>query len=400
VLYLQSLISPAFLAKLKKLVNNQRFILGVWVLLALIACFKQYSKGSYNNYLIFKHVYLHALDRLNLYTAYPEAYMDTNHYGPFFSILVAPFAILPDYLGTLLWQLANTLFLYFAIRQLPISTSKINAVYWIVAHELLTALFSFQFNISIAAIIVLAFAFIERKKNFWAAMVIMLGTFVKLYGIVGLAFFFFVKNKWNFIGCCLFWAVTFLVLPMLFFSPSYILQCYQDWYVSLAEKQQLNASLTSMQDISVMGMVRRMTGDISIPNLPFLAIGLLFFCVPYLRISAYKDLTFRLLLLASTLIFAVIFSNSSESPTYVIAFLGVAIWFMVQERPVAAWAIALFVFALLLTSFSPSDLFPKFVRENYIKPYSLKALPCVMIWLVISYQLTFRKFDQMNSTTQ
>lgn len=382
-----------------KLFANQKFILLVWILLALIVSLKQSFQATNNNYLIFKHSYFHAVEHLNLYSLYPEDHQDSNHYGPLFSLLIAPFALLPDYFGMLLWQLANILFLYFAIKQLPLQKTKVNAVYWIVTHELLTAMFSLQFNISIAAIIILAFVFIEKQKNFWATCVILLGTFIKLYGIVGLAFFFFAKEKPKFILYCFFWGIVFLVLPMLFFSPGYILQSYKDWYVSLSEKQLLNASLTSMQDISVMGMVRRITRDVAIPNLPFIITGLALFAIPYLRLKQYSSHVFRLLYLASTLIFAVIFSNSSESPTYIIAFLGVAIWFVVQDKPVKPWAICLLVFALLLTSLSPSDLFPKFVRENYIKPYSLKALPCVLIWVVIIYQLTFKKFINSNLTT-
>ena len=379
--------------KIIELINNKKFILLVWILMALVVSIKQHFQTlPNNNYLIFKYTFFHAKEHLNLYLLYPEAYFDSNHYGPFFSLLIAPFAILPDYFGMLFYQLANIGFLYFAIKQLPIKQFKIPVVYWIVTHELLTAMFSLQFNISIAAIIILAYVFIEKEKNFWAAFVIILGTFVKLYGIVGLAFFFFVKQKPKFILYCVFWSIVLFVLPMVFFTPQYIIQSYQDWYQSLSEKQLLNASLTSMQDISVMGMVRRITGDASISNLPFLAVGLLLFAIPYLRIKQYAAPMFRLHLLASTLIFAVIFSNSSESPTYIIAFCGVAIWYVIQERPKNFGVIALFVFALLLTSFSPSDLFPKFVRETYVKPYSLKALPCILIWLVIVYQLTFKKF--------
>ena len=383
----------SFWQKIVRLLNNDRFILAVWILLVVAVAVKQLFKPSINNnYLIFKYAYFHAVDHLNLYIVHPE-HLDTNHYGPFFSLLIAPFAILPNYLGMFFWQLANVMFLYFAIKQLPISTTKVNAVYWIVAHEMLTSMFSFQFNISIAAIIILAYVFIERKQNFWAAFVIMLGTFVKLYGIVGLAFFFFAKEKPKFIAYCFFWAIVFLVTPMIFFTPSYILQSYHDWYTSLSEKQMLNASLTSMQDISVMGMVRRIAQDASIPNLPFLLGGLVLFALPYLRIKQYKEPIFRLLFLASTLIFTVIFSNSSESPTYVIAFAGVAIWFIVQERPINKGVIALFVLALLLTTLSASDLFPRSIRENYIKPYSLKALPCVLIWLVLTYELLTKQFD-------
>jgi hypothetical protein len=50
-----------------------------------------------------------------------------------------------------------------------------------------------------------------------------------------------------------------------------------------------------------------------------------------------------------------------------------------------------------LTSMSPSDLFPKFIRNEYIKPYSLKALPCVLIWFTIIYQMLTSDFKNHKS---
>lgn len=373
--------------------NNKNVVFGVWIVLALLVAIKQSFQPLHNNYLIFKYTYYHALDHLHLYNLYPNEYGDSNHYGPFFSLVIAPFALLPDYIGMFCWQMANILFLYFAIKQLPIEKTKINVVYWLITHELLTAMFALQFNISIAAIIVFAYVLIEKEKNFWAVFVIALGTFVKLYGIVGLAFFLFAKKKLNFILYFVFWVLVFFIVPMIFFSPTYILQCYHDWYISLTEKQLLNASLTSRQDVSIMGMARRISGDVTIPNYPFLIVGVILFSIPYLRFKQYKEPVFRLLYLASTLLFTVIFSNSSESPTYIIAFVGVAIWFVMQNKPVKPLTIALLVFALVLTSFSPSDLFPKYLSETYVIPYALKALPCVLIWIVITYDLTFKDFS-------
>gem|GEM_PF-7094394 len=72
---------------------------------------------------------------------------------------------------------------------------------------------------------------------------------------------------------------------------------------------------------------------------------------------------------------------------------GFGIWFMNLERPATTFEIGLFVFALLLTSLSPSDLFPKYIRVNYVIPYKLKALPCVLIWFKIIYEMITRKFD-------
>ena len=48
-----------------------------------------------------------------------------------------------------------------------------------------------QFNIAIAAIILSSFFLIEKEHEGWAAFFIVLGTLVKLYGIVGLASFSF-----------------------------------------------------------------------------------------------------------------------------------------------------------------------------------------------------------------
>jgi hypothetical protein len=355
--------------RLRTFFSQNKVILGVWVLLAVIASAKQLLKDSYNNYLIFKGVFWHAVQQMPIYPHYPAEYFDKNHYGPFFSVIIAPFAVLPDFLGAFLWQLGNTLFLYWAISRLPLKNPKKVAIYWIIAHEALTAMFSFQINSGITALLILSLCFIREKKNFWAACMIMIGTFIKLYGIVGLAFFFFSRQKPKFILSCFFWAVVCLCLPMVFFGPEYILQSYQDWYVSLQGKN-LSNTVSDKQDISVMGMARRIFGDPSIPNLPFLGVGLVLFLLPYLRVRLYQNTVFQLMLLASVLLFLVLFSTGSESPTYIIAFTGVAIWYVLQERPVKPLYVGL-----------------------------LKALPCLLIWLVVVYQQLTGKFTHVAEIT-
>lgn len=363
----------------------------IYILLALIAGIKQYSHNSYNNYSIFKYVYWHTIDLQNLYGNYPE-YLDSNHYGPLFSLFIAPFALLPDGIGMILWNIFNVLILLYGIYSLPLTENKRAIIAWICAHETLTALFSFQFNIALTGMIMLSFSFLIKKKEVQSAFFIAFGTLVKLYGIVGLAFFFFTKNKLKYIlaGVAAF-AVLF-VAPMLISTPSFIIQSYQDWYHSLVHKNEINASLTSFQDISVMGMVRRISGNINIPSSPFLIGGIIIFALPYVRFSQYKNLGFRLMLLASTLIFTVIFSSGSESPTYIIAFAGVAIWFVIQPNPKSILVITLFIFAFILTSLSPTDIIPKATKE-FIRLYSLKALPCTLIWLTIIYQMMKEDFE-------
>lgn len=377
--------------KLKSILMNKRFIIIVYLLLAIISGIKQFNHNTYNNYKIYKYVYNHTVENKNLYSEYPE-YLDSNHYGPVFSMFVAPFALLPDSIGTILWNIANVSLLLWGIFSLPIAINKRKAIAWVCAHETLTALFSFQFNIALTGLILLSFSYTAKRKEIQSAFFIALGTLIKLYGIVGLAFFFFSKNKIKFIVAGLASLAILFVLPMAISNPDFILQSYTDWYNSLVHKNNINASLTSFQDISVMGMARRISGNAKLENAPFLFAGVMLFALPYTRIKQYKFLPFQLLLLASTLIFTVIFSSGSESPTYIIAFAGVAIWFVVQQKPRKNWVIALFIFAFILTSLSPTDIFPHSVKE-FIRLYSLKALPCIIIWLAIIYQMMVEDFD-------
>ena len=382
-----------------KLLNNKKIILVIWILLASISAIKQYLIGNDNNYLIFKNVFYHTLEQKSLYATYPNLHFDHNHYGPIFSLFIAPFALLPDSIGMFLWCLFNALVLVYAIRQINLESNKINLVLWICAHEFLTAILGQQFNPIMTSIIILSYVLIEKEKDFWSACLIVLGTFIKLYGIVGLAFFFFSKNKMKFIGSLAIWSIVFFLLPMAISSPEFILNSYSEWFTRLVEKNNENASLNSMQDISIMGMVRKTLNMPHLSNMLFLIPGLLLFGLPYLRFNMYSNKKFQLLLLASVLIFTVIFSSGSESPTYIIAFAGVAIWFVIQEEK-TKWTWFLFIFAMILTSFSPSDLIPKFIRETYVKPYALKALPCVLIWFQITNELITTQFSKQHLITK
>lgn len=376
-----------------KLLANKKFAAFLWFGLSLFAVIKQALRHNYNNYLIYKFTFINLLSRTNLYLPQPQHFSDSNHYGLVFAIIIAPFTLLPDGLSVILWTMVNAGILYYAIQQLPLTVYQRTIVVLLCAHELMTSSYNVQFNPSMAAIIMMSFVFIKRQQDFWAALLIVLGTYVKLYGIVGLAFFFFSEHKLKFTGSLVAWALMLFVLPMLFSSPAFVIQTYYDWYNSLREKNSLN-TLSHMQDISVMGMIRRIFSYQQLKDIWVLIPAVLMFSLSYIRVKQYKNLHYQLLLLASTLIFTVIFSTSSESPTYIIAFVGVAIWFVNLRQPLSAFEIGLMLFAFLITSLSPSDLFPQYINRNYIKPYSLKAFPCLLIWLRIMYEILTNNFKR------
>jgi len=380
-------------ARLTKLIYNKPFVLTLYFGLSLFAVVKSVVVNHiHNNYIVYKYGFLNTIHQLPVFGPQPQHYTDLYHYGPVFALLMAPFALLPDGAGVILWVMFNAWALYIAIKLLPLKEYQYLPILLICAHELMTSSSNVEINPLIGALIILSFVFTRDKKDFWAALMICIGTFIKLYGIVGLAFFFLSKDKPKFVWGLLFWSVILFVLPMAISSPSYILQTYHDWYGDLVRKNISNAGHT-LQDISLMGLIRNIFGISNLSNIIVIVPGILLFGLWYLRIKCFSILPYQLLLLASTLIFVIIFSSSSESPTYIIAVSGVAIWFMNLQRPTTRFEIFLLVFAIVLTVFSPSDLFPAFIRKHYVEPYKLKALPCVLIWFKIVYETVTRKFD-------
>ena len=375
----------------KPFFTQPRTLFGLWTFLALIAGITKIAPHRHNNFLIFRGVFWHTLQKLSLYDFYPKEYNDHNHYGPIFSLVIAPFAVVPDALGLLGWLVVLALGMYYAVRRLPLEEGRQIFLYWFCAHELLTALQMQQFNIAIAAIIVGSFAAIEKGREVAAAFLIVLGTFVKLYGVVGLAFFFFVKRKPRFILALIGWSVVCFVAPMLISSPEYVLGQYVEWYERLAAKNGEN-TFALMQNISLLGMIRKISGSAAYSDLRVILPGLALFGLPYLRLSQYRHLAFRYGILSSVLLFVVLFSTGSESSTYIIPFAGIALWYVTSPWKRTGWDVALMVFAFVLSSLSPSDLFPRSLREAYVLPYALKALPPTLIWLRLSYELLTRDY--------
>ena len=355
--------------------------------------------GINNNYFIFAHSFKHALEQLPLYIEYPGEYQDLFLYGIPFTALIAPFAIMPPLAGAFGWCLANTALLYFAIKRLGLEKWQLAVVVWFSLNELFTALLQLQYNIGIAGMIILSFAFIERKKEFWAALMIMLGAMTKVYGIVGLAFILFSKRKLHLLLGLLVWGIIIFIVPMLYSSPQYVMGEYCDWFLALADKNDCNA-FCSYTNISLLGMVRKISHVASYSDLWLIIPGLFLFIAPYFRISQYDNKSFRLSYLASALLFMVLFSTGTESWGYITAIVAVAIWYVSTptRKTTPVLNTSLLIFCFILTSLSTTDVFPKFIRAGYIIPYALKALPCAVIWFKIIWEQLTQDFSNRSAS--
>ena len=358
-----------FLAK--PFFHDYRTIFVLWVLMCIIVAITK-SYNSDGNYRIFIGVWNHTVEQLPLFDHYPLEYDDMNHYGPFFALVIAPFAWMNRYAGMAFWMLFLSMFLYVSVRKSDFTKYQQLFVFWFCSHELLNALFLQQYNIAITAGVLLTFTMIERKQDFWAAFFIMLGTMIK--------------------------GVVMFVAPMAVSSPEYIIQQYYEWYIALVEKNadNINVLAGNMADlstnISLLGMVRRTTQIVTYSDLWLIIPGIIAFLIPYLRISQYKYVAFRQTLLASVLMFTVLFSTGSENSTYIIAFAGVALWYCCAPWKRSKWDIALMVVVFIISSLSPGDLFPKAIYRGLIQPYALKALPVTIVWFKLCYEMYTRDY--------
>ena len=346
---------------------------------------KTYEEGGieytkYNNYVIFKQSYFHLIENKDLYQLYPQEHWDLYKYSPTFSLLMGLLAYLPDFLGLLIWNLLNAFVLFFALWKLPFSSDKkrIWAFLFLVI-ELVTSLQNAQSNGLMSGLIILAFVYLEKKNIALATLCIVATIFIKLFGIVAFALFLFYPNKLKSALYTLGWILLLAVLPLILISPEQLTFLYKSWGNLLQNDHSISIGF------SVSGWLFTWFG-LNLKTVS-LVVGTFLFCVPFIHYKYFNEVRFKLLYLASILLWIVIFNHKAESPTFVIAVTGVAIWFFTQEFNKLNFSFL--ILALLFTVLAATDLFPKFIRDDYFIPYVVKAIPCIFIWGKITWELIF-----------
>lgn len=333
---------------------------------------------DYNNYVIFRQSWFHLINGSDLYRLYPAEQWDFYKYSPTFALFMGSLAYFSDYIGLSLWNIINGAALFLAIRMLPFKTKWHSLLLWFIINDLLTCYANAQSNALMCALIIAAYGHMEQHKPQWATLWLVISVFIKVYGLIGFAMFLFYPNKLRFLLFAAGWTVVLALLPLAVTSPQTLIWQYQNW-VAL-----MKADAAATIGISVTGWLHTWFGLDSGFGYVTL-IGIILFLLPFSRISMYKDPVFKLLILASMLVWVIIFNHKAESPTYVIAVTGVGIWYFAVPR--AHWRTAILFTVLIFTSLSNTDLFPSFIKQQVFKPYTIKAVPCILAWVVILVEM-------------
>jgi hypothetical protein len=370
--------------------SREKVILTVYVLLSIIIGLQHYfgGPGRFNNFRIFRSALPHLMAHQNLHLEYPAEYWDIFLYHPSFCIFFAPFTVLPELVAIVLWLIFCALALFFAIKALPVQDNQKVFFWWYILIELVTSMHSQQTNPIIAALGLFTFSFLEKGKMKWAALFPVLAFCIKGYGLIFAALFLFYPKKGEYILYSIIWVAILGLLPLPVTGVDHFVQVYKDWYHVLVQDHQVNYGF------SVMGLMKIWFPSFGPDDVTKVQlVGLIFFAVTWIKTligKTYTDQNGRMLLLAYACIWVIIFNHAAESPTYVIAVAGLALYYLVYRDDFQPWARILIIFAFLFCILAPTDVYPLSWRKGFFEPYLIKVVPCVVIWFFLQIQLLVR----------
>ena len=388
VQYLMITVKQRFLSFLTMLAQP-KVLIGIVVFIALGISLQSIFQGTrfiaggeythYNNYLIFKQSFFHLIESKDVYGAYPKEHFDYFKYSPTFALLFGMFAYLPDIIGLSFWNLCNLLALVFALISLPnLKTKWLASIFLLSIFEIITTTQNEQSNALMLALFIFTFSSLERKKYFLAACFIGLAIYTKLYAIVGLSLFLLYPNRIKNMAYLTMVMTALFCLPLLVVEWSQLIFQYKSWLnlLSLEHDQ--------IYGISVMGWLHTWF-SLSINKFIPVIVGVLLFCLALFQFKKYQFRQYRLWMLCSVLIWVVIFNHRAESASYIIAYVGICLWFVTS--PINRFTILLMGFSFVLVTLSPTDLFPRIWREQLVQKYTLKAVPVMIVWIALLVQM-------------
>ena len=339
----------------------------------------QHAERPSGNFEIFRAASRHLLSGQDLYAEYPAEHTDRFKYSPTFALLFAPLAWIPWPLALSLWSALNALLLFVAVERVLPPRRAMLAIGLLVL-EVLRGMQNAQSNALVAALIVLAFAWMERRRRWGTAFAVALGACVKIFPLAALTFAIPRRRALPTGVAAGVVGVALFVLPLLVLSPAALAAQYASWGA-------VEASDAQQRWFSAMELVHRVTG-IAWPNWPLQLLGTIALLAPLaLRRDRWDDARFRLLYLCSVLLYVVLFNHQAERASYLIAFTGATIWFAAEPR--AGWRTALYGLAVLTIPVMSTLVPGTLLRTPGIMTVRL-ALPCLAIWLVIQRELLRR----------
>jgi len=364
---MSNLLINNFLTVIKKLTSTQRSVYLMGFFFTFLITLKEATRLSYNNFQIFSYGSLDFWKGLNPYSDWHHLSilgkpLDLFLYGPLFSILFTPFALLPGWFGVFCWNIFTYSLFFFSIFTLPdqFSFIKKKFIFFFSVLLLFCTLLSVQFNPVVAALFLFSFTLLEKKMGFWAVLLILLSGFIKVYGIFQLAMLLFYPRFWKNALYCILIGIVLILLPLIHIPASELVAYYQSWVVTVMNHSDASRFYSIYRPVCLLGKAIE-------PYMGLISIGILLVILIFtlLKLKLFKEsFLLRVQFLGIIMSWAILFGLSSERHTYVIAVVGYAMWYLCIT-PTRLDKVLLWLNFILL-AILPVDILCPWVISNFI----------------------------------
>jgi hypothetical protein len=374
-------------------ISARSWLLALYIVtIVVVAIGKAYGhRGPDNNFMVFRWSFLNLASGHDMYAAQPQHHADLYKYSPSFAVLFAPFALVPFSVSLALWDALNALLLFYAVERL-LPSREAAIVLALIYLEVLRSMQRSQSNSLVTALVILAYLSFEQRKQLGAAIAIAIGAAVKIFPLAALALAIFHPRRVRFALLMTAAMAVVLALPLLVVSPAELVTQYQSWRaVEAVDALSVGGGGGGGLYGGVMQQLRLIFG-VSWPNWPVQLAGTMLLMLPLARWRNWSDAGFRLRFLCALIVYMVIFNHQSESPSFVIAVTGIAIWFVTTPR--TWWHTTVMVLTILVVSDSSTDITPKSWQQHFFVHYRLKTIPCTIAWITMIWELlAFRRLE-------
>jgi hypothetical protein len=384
------------LSAVKNITITQKAVFLIGFFFALLITLKEDIGLSYNNFQIFSYGSLDFWRNINPYSDWNHLslkgkQLDVFLYGPLFSILFTPFALLPGWLGVFCWNIFTYTLFFFSVFTLPEQFSFTNKkfIFFYTVLLLLATLLSVQFNPVVAALFLFSFTLLEKKQGFWAVLIILLSGFMKVYGIFQLSMLLFYPKFWKNTFYAAVLGIALLILPLVHMSFNELIEYYQSWIVAVTKHSD------PLRFYSIYRPVCMFFKSIE-PFMGFISIGilLLIFFFTIIKLKMFKgSFSYRAQFLGILMSWAILFGLSSERHTYVIAMVGYAIWYL-NIIPNNFDKFLLWINFILLGIFPIDFLCPPVISRFVLYKLNLGTLIFAITWVIMIFKTYF--FNKVN----
>ena len=366
---------------IKTMRNNPKLSVYLFGLLVAIAATAiETFRLRYANYLVYSDS---TIDFWNGVNPYSQQFVDDHGryflYTPVFSVLFTPIAVLPKWLGPFVWNLGNYTLFALSVFTLPkrYDAYKVK-IFLFLLLILEESVFPFQFNIVVAYLFLFSFSLLERGRGFWAVLLIMISATTKVYGIVELLILFCYPNVLKRMGFAALTGVALLLLPALHTGLDGLLPCYTNWWHMLSQHQ----SSATYVSLLYAWPLKYVLDHYRIVQLLTIAVVITLF---FLNHHRWKDFAFRAITLGVLMGWIILWGDSSETHTYLIALSGYMLWYWLKERhslfdKVLFWALLVF-FGII-----PTDVLVPTSVHNYLNGVLFID---VYLYAIVWFQMTF-----------